>query len=187
MKECGECARPSSNRQFNCPPRMDDGRHFTDHRPRCVSNFMFPKDVPMNSFEYRQYLQTNADSLITNARLDAYKKNACGPCVEPYDIGTMLPEQNMMECDASTCKFIINDQNGVGLGRRYMTVPSEAEARANFLKNKQNEQAYMTRTNNCCTIPSDDLKYYSYAPVEQEYPRLTVPGGGVPMSGGDRF
>ena len=27
------CKKTSNNKYFNCPPRMDDGRHFTDYRP----------------------------------------------------------------------------------------------------------------------------------------------------------
>jgi len=188
VKECMECSRPSDNKSFNCPPRMADGRHFTDYRPRCLSNFVQPNDQPMNSYEYRQYLIHNADKLMQNNRLTAYNVNMCGPCVEPYDIGTMLPEQNMIACDANTCRMYLNDQNGVGTGRQYMTEQASKSSRTEFLRAKQNEQNYMKQNNNCCTTADDDLKYYPWdGGVYDEMSRLTVPGGGVAMTGGDRM
>ena len=32
------CYRTSNNKFFNAPPRMADGRHFTDYRPSCDAN-----------------------------------------------------------------------------------------------------------------------------------------------------
>ena len=32
------CYKTSNNKYFKCPPRMDDGRHFTDYRPNCHVN-----------------------------------------------------------------------------------------------------------------------------------------------------
>ena len=32
------CYKASNNKYFNCPPRMDDGRHFTDYRSSCDTN-----------------------------------------------------------------------------------------------------------------------------------------------------
>ena len=32
-----KCSKTTNNKYFNCPPRMDDGRHFTDYRPNCHS------------------------------------------------------------------------------------------------------------------------------------------------------
>ena len=29
---------PSNNKYFDCPPRMHDGRNFTDYRPSCDVN-----------------------------------------------------------------------------------------------------------------------------------------------------
>jgi hypothetical protein len=185
MKECGECSRVSNNKQFNCPPRMDDGRHFTDYRPRCLTNYMFPKDVPINSYEYRQYLILNAEKLMESKRIAAYEQNACGPCMEPYDVGTMLPEQSMQECNTSTCKIYPNDQNGLGLGRQFMSV--DEESRAGFMRNKQREQNHMKNNLNCCTSVADDMNYFPLdGMVEQEYARPSIPGGGEPFSGGSR-
>lgn len=188
MKECSECSRASDNRHFNCPPKMADGRHFTDYRPRCLTNFVFPNDQPLNSYEYRQYLIHNADSLMKENRLHAYNMNICGPCVEPYDIGTMLPEEAVVMCDASTCKTMLTDPNGLGTGRQYDTASASINDPKNqFIKAKQNEQAFMQQTTNCCSSAGDDLKYFPYdKQTMNQAPRLAVPGGGMPMTGGDR-
>ena len=42
----------------NCPPRMDDGRHFTDYRPNCfVNNLIQTQNRVTDSYYYRQFLQ----------------------------------------------------------------------------------------------------------------------------------
>lgn len=188
QRECSDCSRVSNNKHFNCPPNMADGRHFTDYRPRCMANFVFPENESLNSYEYRQYLIHNADTLIKENQIRAYKANMCGPCVEPFDIGTMLPEQNMVSCDASTCKTFLSDQNGLGTGRMYNTVPKNTTPRNEFLRGKQNEQTYMRQFTNCCTSDEDNLQYYPWdgQVTEEQVGRLSVPGGGIPMSGGNR-
>ena len=32
------CYKTGDNKHLQCPPRMDDGRHFTDYRPNCELN-----------------------------------------------------------------------------------------------------------------------------------------------------
>lgn len=94
---------------YDCPPKMADGRLFTNYNPRCFTNIN--RD---SSYDYRQ-------SMISNA-LDIMEKNriikGCGPCVEPYNIGTMLPEQSIVKCDKNTCRVILTDPNGLGQGRK---------------------------------------------------------------------
>lgn len=63
------------------PPRMDDGRHFTDYRP----NYYLNSDVRivnnvMTGCDYRQFLISNAVSLMNRNSKDAWKRNGCGPC-----------------------------------------------------------------------------------------------------------
>lgn len=191
LKDCTECSRASDNKKYNCPPKMSDGRHYTDYRPRCLTNFVFPNDQPMNSYEYRQYLIHNADTIMMENQKGAYTMNMCGPCVEPFNIGTLLPEQNMVSCDASTCKTYLNDHNGLGTGRKYQTTepPSDAGFMAKFMSQKESEQAWMKNSLNCCTTPHDDLKYYPWdGSIPKEVAnRPSVPGGGMPMTGGGRM
>lgn len=186
MKSCSECSRVSQNKHFDCPPRMSDGRHFTDYRPRCLLNTMFQSDQPMTSFEYRKYLVSNADKLIGKDRTEAYNNNMCGPCVEPYDQGTMLPEQSMTVCDANVCKFYKNDDNGLGLGRVYTNVP-DSVAKQQFMKQKHKEQDYLKKNANCC-VPSHSDDYYPIGAIGDNYVgRYATPSGATPFNANDMF
>ena len=184
IDDCKECARPSDAKYFDCPPRMADGRHFTDFRPRCLVN-----NAPnTNSYEYRQYLIHNAEKLIDTMRDTAYANNKCGPCVEPYKQGTMLPEQSTVECDASVCKVVTRDPNGLGQGRSYngsgYTNPQE---QLFIAKREAENKSLMQRNVNCCTPFSDDVQYYPFdGQVSDEYKRHAVPSGGTPLSGSTR-
>ena len=114
---------------------MADGRAFTDYRPRCAINF---KNISMNSYDYRQFLIANAERLMQEGRDAAYQENKCGPCVAPFNEGTMLPEQSMVTCDASTCSFKVTDPNGLGMGRQYGNgIMTDAER--SFLAVRQEE------------------------------------------------
>ena len=43
---------------------MDDGRHFTDYRPRCdVNNLIINNNKIMNSYDYKNFLINNAKKL----------------------------------------------------------------------------------------------------------------------------
>ena len=51
------CAnRTTDNKHFHCPPRMDDGRHFTDYRSNChFNNLVRANNAVMNSHDYRMF------------------------------------------------------------------------------------------------------------------------------------
>lgn len=187
IKTCEECERPSNNKFFNCPPRMADGRHFTDYRPRCTQQFQDKvSNKLMSSYESRMYLQANAEDLIkVNART-AYMTNRCGPCVEPYDQGTMVPEQELQQCNSRTCSFGVNDPYGLGLGRKFYTEDVDQTFRKRFLEEKEKETQYFKQTSQCCGTVTDDLEYYPIdGNVPAEFPRPAMPSGGRPMTGGD--
>jgi hypothetical protein len=75
------CYKTSNNKHFGCPPRMDDGRHFTDYRANChVNNIVRSNNTIMNSFQYRMFLTHNADKFINLNRKYSCQKNCCGPC-----------------------------------------------------------------------------------------------------------
>ncbi len=64
-----------------CPPRMEDGRHFTDYRPRCVVDSTIRSQNKINNnFDYRMFLTNNGLNMIELFRYDAYKKNKCETC-----------------------------------------------------------------------------------------------------------
>ena len=59
------CDKTSNNKYFNCPARMDDGRHFTDYRPNTYVNSLvrYGNNVMTNE-SYRQFLIKNANELM---------------------------------------------------------------------------------------------------------------------------
>lgn len=160
IKTCTDCARPTNNQYANCPPRMADGRHFTDYRPRCVLQY----NEKMSSYEQRMFLTQNADELMRANAQNAYLANRCGPCVEPYDQGTMVPEQTTQTCNDRTCTFNVTDPYGLGLGRNFYNEQTDTTARQRFLAEKEKEQAF----------------FKSQQPPQptQSYDRPAVPGGG---------
>lgn len=79
--ELGSCYKTSDNKHFQCPPRMNDGRHFTDYRPNChVENVVRENNQTLNSYQYRMFLTQNAEQLMDLNRQQACNMNCCGPC-----------------------------------------------------------------------------------------------------------
>jgi hypothetical protein len=105
-------SRASDNKHVGCPPRMSDGRLFTDYRSRCDVNSA--REV-QDSYAYRQHLIRNGTSIMEGYRMSAYASAQCGPCGRPP--GTMLPEQCLDNCNTRTCARVSNDEDGIGLGR----------------------------------------------------------------------
>lgn len=65
----------------DCPPRMDDGRHFTDYRSSCYSNSLFRHENNIHSsHDYRTFLTHNAVNLMKMNAMESWKKNSQGPC-----------------------------------------------------------------------------------------------------------
>lgn len=144
------CYKTSNNKYFDCPPRMDDGRHFTDYRNNCyVNNLVRNNKNITNSFQYRMFLTRNANKIMDLNKKYTCQKNCCGDC------------QNM---DVS------NDQQGK--------------------KNKYSDQTLSCPgfniskgINNSCTPNNDNFNYYPFN--KKKNVRLSIPGGGIPLQGGD--
>ena len=175
------CYKTSNNKYFKCPPRMDDGRHFTDYRPNChVNNLIRSNNSTINSFQYRQFLTNNATKLIDLNKTYACQKNCCGPCKKPYNVGTMLGEQTMKVCNTSSCNTELVNKNGLGQGRKYST---EGAACPGWPESLPVNQPY-----NCCAKTKDLFNYYNHVDSKAQgemFPRKTVPSGGDAMRGGD--
>tara|TARA_Y100000389_G_scaffold204789_1_gene259685 strand:+ start:12821 stop:13216 length:396 start_codon:yes stop_codon:yes gene_type:complete len=63
------------------PPRMDDGRHFTDYRPNYYLNSEARIENGISSgCDYRSFLTHNAVKLMNMNSQSAWKRNGCGPC-----------------------------------------------------------------------------------------------------------
>ena len=111
------CYKTSNNKYFKCPPRMDDGRHFTDYRPNChTNNVVRTNNKVNNSFQYRMFLTHNASDLMELNNKYSCQKNCCGSCANP---STMLPESTKVTCNKFSCTSAVNDSNGLGQGRNY--------------------------------------------------------------------
>lgn len=162
---------------------MADGRIFTDYRPRCDLNYSIPgaKDSMMgsSSYTYRQYLIQHADQLMAGQRALTYGSAVCGPCMPPYDVGTMLPEQSIVKCDAQVCTRVGNDPSGIGQGRFYGATPDAAAARAQFLARKASEQVALAKAGNCCASSDDLAEYFGHDGVAPPK-RPAMPFGGQP-------
>lgn len=150
------CYKTSDNKYKECAPRMSDGRHFTDYRPNCDVDILVQRDNDItNSFSYRKFLQSKANTLMDLNRDHACKKNCCGPCEDDKPVkegfinyGTMLPEKDMQICNSNNCVVVPNDPNGLGLGRQYHSVPTNPK-----IKNPKPSE-------NKCTSLEDDFKLY---------------------------
>jgi hypothetical protein len=139
----------------------------------------------MSSYDYRMYLTQNAEEMIKKNAVNAYMQNRCGPCVEPYDVGTMLPEIEKQTCNERTCSFAVNDPYGVGLGREFYTQGREDVFKKKFLEQKEIEQGYFRENAQCCGTINDEMQYYPIDGTTPMVMRSAVPGGGTPLTGGD--
>lgn len=104
------------NKHAGCPPRMSDGRLFTDYRRRCDINYINGNSKPLDSYAYRQYLLQNADKIIDGFRRTAYGPAACDTCLDKNS-GTMLKEKECDVCNERVCQRAEVDAAGIGLGR----------------------------------------------------------------------
>ena len=173
------CFKSSNNKFFNSPSRMMDGRIFTDYRPNHELNRHIEgvNDVK-NTHEYRLFLSRNGESIMGKNQEYIFRRSGMNKCMEPYNIGTMLPEKTRVLCDQHRCKEVLVDENGFGQGREYVTNG----------KNKILDplmEPEMKLDDNMCVSPFDNFNYY---PVIKNYSvdvRVAVPGGGNVLSGGD--
>lgn len=102
-------------------PRMADGRQYTDYRPRSVTQFQGRQPMSSSQDE-RSRLVHSASKNMTNERKLAKDNVSNGlECKSPYDIGTMLPEQDMFVCSKVSCERYDSafPCTGLGTGRKY--------------------------------------------------------------------
>lgn len=171
------CYKTSNNKYFDCPARMSDGRHFTDYRPNCdLEHELRQENNVMSSFEYRNFLQSNAEQILNVNRKKACRQNCCGgSCKENFNNGTMLPEKYIVKCDGNTCTRVLADPTGLGDGRAYFTTPSSC---------KGLPASYpVDQTNNVCYTMEDRHHYIGDYKVKPQ--RHSHPSGGNVLEGGD--
>ena len=174
------CYKSSNNKFFNSSARMSDGRSFTDYRPNHeINRHIISNNNIENIHNYRMFLNRNADEIIKRNKNYIYMKNGIFNCKEPYEIGTMLPEQTRVICDPHKCDRVLVNENGIGEGREYVTTGSNKIL--DPLSKKEVE------ANNICTETVDNLHYY---PIQKDIYdpnnlRKATTGGGNRLGGGD--
>jgi hypothetical protein len=163
------CYKASDNKYYGCPPRMADGRHFTDYRPSCETDNQFCQENKVSSNnECRLIRQRNASKLMELDRSHACSLNCCSPCSGEEFMNTMLPEKYIESCQGNVCTKTLNDPNGLGLGRNYgVGCPLPAVS-----KQPQNN----------CMLPEDILNYQGYGNAVNVM-RHSTPNGGNILSG----
>lgn len=113
------CTAPQ---QKMCPMRMNDGRVFTDYRPRCMMNHAIMSELVANkmvasSYESRMYLQQNAENIIQQLQTNAKENAQCGVCKD--NTGLLHPERYVVKCDTVSCQRQEVNPDGLGDGRFY--------------------------------------------------------------------
>lgn len=130
------CAnRTTDNKHINCPPRMDDGRHFTDYRSNChFNNLVRANNTVRNSHDYRMFLTSNARGLIELNRSYAGQRNGCGPRPNgKKEVSTMVPEQSIQICTNNSCNIEFVNKNGIGLGRKYSDSSPDCQSLKDYM------------------------------------------------------
>jgi hypothetical protein len=176
------CIKTSDNKYYGCPPRMSDARSMTDYRPECHINDMIRADNNIsNSYQYRQFLQQNADQLMDRNRQLACEKNCCTPCSETKEgfESTALPEKYMWVSDGRITKAVMNNPNGIGHGRKYYTFSQDQDC-------TMLPSAWPGSKQNDCTGGLDKFHYLGTNDrVDLTTQRVSVPGGGMISEAGD--
>lgn len=170
------CQKVSNNKFFKCPALMSDGRQFTDYRPNCDLN---PVNG-INSYNIRQTLINNSVKMMNNNRKIACDNNCCGPCMNPYNKGTMLEEKNRRVCNKESCGIEDVNNEGLGQGTNYGYNSGKCTSWPESLP--------VNLQSNCCADSNSLFNYYSHINTKAQgelLPRNTVPSGSDALSGGD--
>jgi hypothetical protein len=111
MNNKNNCNKTTNNKYFQCPPRMSDGRHFTDYRSNIyVNDLIRHTNKTGSNYEYRQFLIHNADNLIKMNNDYMSYMNGCNECnaeTIPFQTECFI-NQNYSNCYNS-------DKNGIGI------------------------------------------------------------------------
>ena len=146
------CKKTSNNKYFNCPPRMDDGRHFTDYRPNDhINNLIRNRNNTVPSFEYRQFLIHNASKIMEINNEYNLQVNGCSPCnANPVFVESLCKVNNSVsKCESYDCN---------GLGQRSIAVASQPLPYNPGFQGNQMEQAFKPE-------PVKQMNYVDYAAI----------------------
>lgn len=189
LQPCTDCTKVTNNKYFNCPPRMSDGRNFTDYKPNhcdlnSIRKYEFKNTQPATSYDLRQFFIHNATGLMELNRKKAFEKNMCGPCVHSDSIpaaqGTMLPVQTLISCDQNICQVKLNNKRGLGQGRQYFT-------NGQGVQDEFDNATVSGNKEDCCATKFDDMQYYPLTgDISSDYGRYASPSGAIPLSASTR-
>ena len=104
-----ESQKVTDNYLKSFPARMSDGRFITDYTPNCERNLLHQKK--MSSWEYRNYLTTNAEKIMQD-NVD-YINDVFG-CLDCNN--TQLLDNSVKQvCDFNGCSIEVVNKNGIGI------------------------------------------------------------------------
>lgn len=112
----GNCFTTIYSKNQNAPTRMEDGRMFTDYRPRCAQ-YPIKLNAQWGEHDGRQNMIHGGDVLMEEARNVLQKKATpvSGSCID-----TMVPELYKRVCTWRGCETIPGHYAGIGTGRVYI-------------------------------------------------------------------
>jgi hypothetical protein len=126
------------------------------------------------------FLTHNANKIMNLNRTYTTQKNGCGPCMKPYNQGTMLQEQSVQVCDNNSCNNDFVNADGLGMGRKY---DGDSQKCGDWPK-----ELPVNQHSNCCADTNSLFNYYNQMDSKAQgelVVRDSVPAGGKLMSGGD--
>lgn len=117
--DMGNTCAPPAHAATTCPPRMSDGRAFTDYRQTCAltSEVNQTSGAPMSSNQMRAFFTQNAERIMDKNRAAAQRVMGCSDCYSLDCSGTMLPELSTQISGTRTVSFPVTEPMGLGLGR----------------------------------------------------------------------
>lgn len=153
------CYTTSYPRQAGATARMNDGRLFTDYRPRC-SQYPVKAAGTWGDHDARQRMVNDAESLMKATRSMLNEKIASR---NPVD--TMVPELYKQVCTWKGCDVIPGHFTGIGVGRIYRPEMTAAADKPEELSRATVPALFGTETpkpsdieNNCA--PNDTERFW---------------------------
>lgn len=129
ISQIKESLKVPNNKYSMCPAIMNDGRTFTDYRSSETYNALLRTTNQIkNTYDYRRYLTTNANSIMGNCRNYYKEKLSCDSC-------TAKPVECNTYCDVNNVSVHCSPPNTTGVGVCYKTVPLPPSVYANTLSN----------------------------------------------------
>lgn len=107
---CDKCCNGSNNLHMNYPPIMADGRNFTTWQPGSkLSDDIRKQTNIQTNWQYRSYMQTNADKIITYNQMASCDQ--CGACPMKYGIQPKPTSQTPVLCSSIDVKQTLGYPN----------------------------------------------------------------------------